>query len=158
MRWKPQLPRNVLEKRATLPRRPLRLRKLKDRRTGICLPWLKCSHSHPLCYTKLKQALPATSWKHRSLRFQVEKRATLPRRPLRLRKLKDRRTGICLPWSKCSHSHLLCYTKLKQALPATSWKRQSLRFQLQERATLPRRPLCFRKLKDQRTSICLPSV
>ena len=47
-RWKPQLWGNVLQKRATLPRRPLRLETFKDRQTDFCLPWVKCSHLHSL--------------------------------------------------------------------------------------------------------------
>ena len=49
MRWKPQLLLNVFQKRATLPRRPLRWQKVKDRQTGICLPRVNRSRSHPHC-------------------------------------------------------------------------------------------------------------
>ena len=51
------------------------------------------------------------SCKHQSLRFQVEKRATLPRRPLRLETIKDRQTGILFAVGKVlpSHAPYICY-------------------------------------------------
>ena len=53
MGWKHQLLHNVLHKRATLPRRPLRLHKVKDQQTSICLLMVKCSPSHLRCMSKV---------------------------------------------------------------------------------------------------------
>ena len=55
----------------------------------------------PVCirpaYNKLHWALPATGWKHESIRLQLQERVTLPCRPLHPQITKDRQTGICLP-------------------------------------------------------------
>ena len=67
---------------------------LKIGKQVFCLPWVKCSHRIPSPYTELQETLPATSWKPELLRFQLQKRATLPRRPLPLQTIKDRQTGI----------------------------------------------------------------
>ena len=92
----------------------------------------------PPAFGELQWALPATSWKHQSTRFQLQKGATLPRRPLRFQSTKDR-VFVCvvklLPFASPA------VDELQWALPATSWKHQSTRLQLHKRARLPRRPL-----------------
>ena len=81
---------------------------LKIGKQVFCLLWVKCSHRIPSPYMELQETLPATSWKPELLRFQLRKRATLPRRPLHLQTIKDRQTGICLPWVKCCRLHAVC--------------------------------------------------
>ena len=45
------------------------------------------------------------------------------------------------------------FAMFHRALPATRWKHQSQRFQLRERATLPRRPLRLETIKDWQIGI-----
>ena len=62
----------------------------------------------PSRYIELQWELPATSWKHQLLRFKLHKRATLPRRPLRLETIKDRQTSVLVAVSQVLPWHPLC--------------------------------------------------
>ena len=72
----------------------------------------------PSGYIELQWELPAASWKHQLLRFKLHKRATLPRRPLRLETIKDRQTGVLVAVGKVVPWHPLCIYRV--AISASS--------------------------------------
>ena len=114
-RWKHQSLHFQLQKRATCLAALSACENLKiGKQVSVCRRYTAAIRMPP-AFAMFHRALPATSWKHRSLRFQVEKRATLPRRPLRLKTIKDQQTGLCLPIVKCCHSHapFICYVVMR---------------------------------------------
>ena len=112
----------------------------------------------PHAFAMFHRALPATSWKRQSLRFQLQERATLPCIPLRLETIKDRQTGILFAVGKVLPSLALCIYLVAMSASSDALEASIASFSAAKEGDVPRRPLRLRKLKDRRTGICLPSV